>query len=371
MVGTPGGGVRIDSLLPGDLVTTPMGPRPVLFVAHKRTNAVRLRLGGRYIDCTPDHKFYTFNRGWVEGVKLCATDVLSSETSWLSRAATRLLSCLGENSGFKGQVDASLQEERELLASVVKLCSTVVSGFTSMAQSRKAQSFTTLTAIGETIAQRTLRSRTGRSTEGITCSKRCRTLIMLSAIKRACSWLRNPPSCGIPPRKELRGILSTLLPWVSGSQNHVKQNATVVEGCTPSAVPNSGISVAPSAAKIEEKPRVPSTPGSTGKSSRVLWAAARCVVRRCSISLLARNARLRPANCSGPLQLTETDVFCPTLGSVNAFYAEGVLTQNCADAMVLSLWIPGGMYRKTRAVPQQDQRLTLSLLNAGSFGGKY
>lgn len=42
-----------------------------------------------------------------------------------------------------------------------------------------------------------------------------------------------------------------------------------------------------------------------------------------------------------------------------------------SDAFVTSLWNPEGMFRKTLANPADQQRLTVNLLNMGSFGGRY
>ena len=73
-----------------------------------------------------------------------------------------------------------------------------------------------------------------------------------------------------------------------------------------------------------------------GKHTKVWSILARAAVRQFATVHLGVSARVRDAE-------VHTDVFCPTLSDVNAFYANGVLVANCADSLALACYRSTGV----------------------------
>ena len=77
-VSTPFGNVRIDHLKPGDLVVTPMGVTPIFEVRIRQSdNLTKVSFSdGRTITGLGEHKVFTFNRGWARLDSLVIDDDL-------------------------------------------------------------------------------------------------------------------------------------------------------------------------------------------------------------------------------------------------------------------------------------------------------
>jgi len=73
MVQTPFGQKRIDSIQPGELVETHLGPR---IVTHVMSSIPDELCSVRGVICTPDHLFYTHNRGLVRADALQYSDIV-------------------------------------------------------------------------------------------------------------------------------------------------------------------------------------------------------------------------------------------------------------------------------------------------------
>ncbi len=71
-VTTPSGQVAIERLRVGDLVDTPQGPQPILAVRSYQTQRlIRLDVGELVFRATPDHEFMRFRNGSVEWTAAC------------------------------------------------------------------------------------------------------------------------------------------------------------------------------------------------------------------------------------------------------------------------------------------------------------
>jgi hypothetical protein len=74
-IATPTGELPIETLRPGDLVCTPLGPRRITATGHRISNTVNCQWSNNVeITCSPDHPFWT-NRGWIPASKLTKTDL--------------------------------------------------------------------------------------------------------------------------------------------------------------------------------------------------------------------------------------------------------------------------------------------------------
>lgn len=69
---------RIDQVQPGDFTMTRKGWREILAVKYmgiKETLIVKTE-SGIQVEVTPDHRIWTENRGWINSVNLCCSDIL-------------------------------------------------------------------------------------------------------------------------------------------------------------------------------------------------------------------------------------------------------------------------------------------------------
>jgi hypothetical protein len=48
-------------------------------LTRKNAQVLKITYGNNTVTCTPDHKIFTKNRGWVEAQNLCETDILVEE----------------------------------------------------------------------------------------------------------------------------------------------------------------------------------------------------------------------------------------------------------------------------------------------------
>ena len=75
LVTTERGQIPIKDINIGDRVLTPIGYKRVLVTHKHRADVEEYDVLGQKIICTPEHKFYTANRGWIEACNLIQSDM--------------------------------------------------------------------------------------------------------------------------------------------------------------------------------------------------------------------------------------------------------------------------------------------------------
>jgi hypothetical protein len=82
---TERGEINIEDLKVNDLVVTRNGPRPISAITTQFSKVSTFTLpSGREVTCTPNHKFYTSNAGFVEIRNITSSDSLLEHEKWQS-----------------------------------------------------------------------------------------------------------------------------------------------------------------------------------------------------------------------------------------------------------------------------------------------
>lgn len=116
LIETSRGAIPVEDVRVGDYVLTRAGYRKVLFSAITGVNKKLLEITTLYntLRCTPEHRIYTLNRGFVEAQNLTKEDTLlclkSTEYSLMDIGGIDTLNQNAEVTGFTS--NAPLQEER-------------------------------------------------------------------------------------------------------------------------------------------------------------------------------------------------------------------------------------------------------------------
>ena len=101
VVATEDGDKFIEDIKVGDKVLTPVGFFPVLRTFKQEALSGTYDILGQKIRCTPDHEFYTANRGWIK-----AQDLIHSDMFLISIEEKK---CLDQNLSFfkKGSIEGN------------------------------------------------------------------------------------------------------------------------------------------------------------------------------------------------------------------------------------------------------------------------
>lgn len=336
LVHTPTGQRAIETIRVGELVTTPWGSSRVLHVIEQHVNeTIRVELDGRTIEGKPGHHVVTLESGWTQLKDLRNHDTVLI-TSWSSRILLKLLkpsSTTTASTGFKhalrevtavttsrGTSDKANQPGRLYIGRSSKII---------RARYLRVIMFTILTAI--------------LSTTSLTISRRSR---------RVRTWLNTPgngwpthesgPKPSLVWRRAARRLLSGI-----GARKVASGIELTDSQCGPTMPDRNERSVSPAnhVANCSTRSRV--TPGSVRQSvtsgplndladmSRFPQIANIAVkafsltgtARRGSVVAVARHYTER-----------QRSVYDLTLESDNAYWANGVLAENCGDAVVYAFW---------------------------------
>ena len=146
-IATPTGETAIESLLPGDMVLTPEGPRPVVraWMSSARAQVVNARLAnGRTLCATPNHPVWVDDVGYRRIDELQYAPLIYVSTAWIRPPA----SSSTERCFTKTQKGTGRPYIQALVDHVI---STAKSGWsTTAAPFRRAVTFTTRTMIAAT-----------------------------------------------------------------------------------------------------------------------------------------------------------------------------------------------------------------------------
>lgn len=325
MVLTPRGEYPIEELSIGDMVVTPRGPVPI-FAIHKSLadSIATVRFSnGRSLTGKPAHKIFTWDSGWVALGDLTKYNVIESASPWRLLVWQSLQKWFTPTSRFtfKQHVDTISPDGRMSLNDFF----TVESGRTPMARFQSRIASIILTVIGQTMSFLTSSVFTTRSMDEHTCSNGLKTLSMLREICLAWRKLRRPLKNGTPPRKGFSGIPSMenkrgkdgspLTPYVNTAGQPIRHSSPPDQS---SVQLNAGVTPLIIAADI-----IPTSESALGAEP----ATPEAVIEK-------PNAVPEPVPTG--LEAQGNVVYNLTLETENVYYANGILVQNCADALSLT-----------------------------------
>lgn len=322
LVQTPNGGVPIEQLGVGDLVTTPFGVFPVTATMdHLTQTLVDVRfVDGTVIQCTKDHPFYT-DRGVVLAEDLQYTDVLFSLGEQL---------CPGKNTPSKSSTTFGTT------ANPAGITNPTLSGIPDDTCTKTFGS--TITDLYQRVCASTIRT----MIEVTTRWKTWNSLVLRSMQSSIWRTERNMIPAGIRPDwKKLgspqpSGIESTRR-LKKGSTNLQSKAALVGKTAPWCSTPASTAELVLSAfleqtsediAALHARQRHESPAELTTKSGSALYAAV--------ISQLIGTGRLRPAPKIAGVSISQTPprrVYDLTVDQAHSFVANGVWVSNCAEAL--------------------------------------
>lgn len=208
----------IESLREGDLVATPLGPKPVVAAAMTSPHATVYEVAG--LVGTADHPIYTQNRGWVPIVTLTESDILQVRESISNEES----SCQGftkkqqRTSTVWSSMESCIVATRTLIGHIFaattrvpvgEVFCTETCGSSTTGLSQKAGSSTTSTRITSTTTFPTLSACPGKSTQSTGTQNRILTALLKNSLRTSLAFVRKLLS-GTVPQKAWLGTASTV-----------------------------------------------------------------------------------------------------------------------------------------------------------------
>lgn len=202
----------------GDMVETPLGPRPVAAAAMTSPRATVYEVAG--LVGTAGHPIYTQNRGWVPLVTLTESDILQVRESVSNEES----SCQGftkkqqRTSTVWSSMESCIVATRTLIvrifaattrAPVGEVSCTETCGSSTTALSQKAGSSTTSTRTTSTTTFPTLSACPGKSTQSTDTQNRMLTALLKNSLRTSLAFVRKLLS-GTVPQKALLGTERTV-----------------------------------------------------------------------------------------------------------------------------------------------------------------
>ena len=320
---TPTGEALIEDFNVGDEVVTPTGVRRVICTWEAETDTlatVRLT-SGRELTGKGTHRVFTWDKGWVRLDALSLANKIESATTWrlTQWRVMGLLFTRGRSSGFKHQVGTLCQPGKMRMRDFY----TVGFGQTIMARYLKASISAISTTMGEITTLPTWRWLTSQNTCGHTCvsdssvtSTALRTRRFLSAYDpwRQRGTSQKKGELGTKNTESKRGH--------SGSKRSLPAN-TAEPDLTPTG---------------QQQPS--GVLGNALKQTLIGRGLNRVFALIAVMSSRLTSTALRPVALASVPTVREQQkvkVYNLTLDEDNVYYANGVLVENCADALLLTL----------------------------------
>lgn len=326
MVSVPGGRKAIESMREGDVVLTPMGKRTVVKVWETKTDTLtRAKFSnGSELIGKGKHEVFTWDSGWVRLDRLSMVNEIESDCN-LRRvlwSILKLLSTEERHLGFKATVSIISQAGSLRRNDFF----TGVCGLTTTVKYLKACIFTIRMVIGEITESRILSALLGQIIPVATCLSGCKTQNSENVQSMRYLWLRSKRSSGIRVRREEHGMLTTaskhgLADWQRMSiarcvERHSEVSSQVGQDFVP--------------ARALKKTRT--------LGIRHLLGTVFCAVKHFCLTSIGLNP-IVPVSVQTET-VKSSVVYNLTLDADNAYYANGILVANCADALALTFSIP-------------------------------
>lgn len=196
----------------GDMVETPLGPRPVTAAAMTSPRATVYEVAG--LVGTAGHPIYTQNRGWVPLVTLTESDILQVRESVSNEES----SCQGftkkqqRTSTVWSSMGSCIVATRTLIehifaattrALVGEVSCTETCGSSTTGLSQKAGSSTTSTRTTSTTTFPTLSACPGKSTQSTGTQSRMLTALLKNSLRTSLAFVRKLLSGTVPQKASL------------------------------------------------------------------------------------------------------------------------------------------------------------------------
>ena len=196
----------------GDMVETPLGPRPVTAAAMTSPRATVYEVAG--LVGTAGHPIYTQNRGWVPLVTLTESDILQVRESVSNEES----SCQGftkkqqRTSTVWSSMESCIVATRTLIgrifaattrALVGEVSCTETCGSSTTGLSQKAGSSTTSTRTTSTTTFPTLSACPGKSTQSTDTQNRMLTALLKNSLRTSLAFVRKLLSGTVPQKASL------------------------------------------------------------------------------------------------------------------------------------------------------------------------
>ncbi len=346
-IDTPGGRVAIEALKVGDLVCTPLGPRPVAFAGAREASRVRLGFSdGAALTCTPDHPFLSASGRWVHAEALQYADILLSKETprWIQYLCLRSAQARSTRSTNSRAFASTLGR---LLATTSRAMSTAIdtciawSGLALTGPFPRAITSTTATATPQTIDSRTWSASWAPSTVGRICWSRTasRTRAGRYAGPSSAQW---SGASETPTRPGRSGCAVS-----PDSARRKLERGTSRSSASAAARPTRSTSSMPLAASSALRAaRLPF-------ASLLEWTTSTPLVLRAA-GLFARIAtsRARPVRLLARERSSPGIVHNLEVSEAHCYYAGGLLVSNCESAHYALLGAGEGRAALRPAEPQ-------------------
>jgi len=322
LVLTSKGNKRIEDLKTGDYIITPMGKSKIIYTHASIAENV---ITNRGLTGTADHKIFTWNKGWVSLQMLSLCDII--EVSKIGAIKWQIMNVLftkAKCSQFSTQVDTIVQEDME--GRTLEMSDFYIGGYglKIMAKFLMGVTYIIKTMIGGIMKLKTLNVLIQKSIKGFTWQNDIKIINTEKIMQDSYKKPQRKQKSGIAQKKEGSGIVNmqdnnlqrenTKNIFVKFakklfcqekhiSQTHVQKNAQQYEQT-----------------QMQQK-NVLQIVESAEKSSR--------------IQRLQEETKIKDAqeNAQSP---SKEVVYNITLEHHNAYYANGILVKNCADAFIMS-----------------------------------
>lgn len=320
---TPNGEVPIEQLREGDAVVTPMGvSRIERLHAREVKETVCVRFSsGAILEGKGKHRVFTREAGWVPLRELSLTHTMeSAHNLWRWRLLNQLFTPVSAT-GFKAQVDIT----RALGARLRRRDFFIESSGKGIAGlCLAAASSITRTGIGKTIGCATSRLCRLASTLGTIASPTGPT-IPLIALCASASWPRpeNWLLTGIARTRAESGTGDMAGKWRERARRAFRSAQSAGSAISPSAPANPSPVPAPASIKGRGRSR------SGGRLAALVLSAGRLLRSLRSIVLATV-----PVTVQRLPQPASRRVYNLTLEAHNAYYANGILVDNCIVGLV-------------------------------------
>lgn len=318
LVTTPTGLVRIDRVVPGDLVSTPNGGCVVTAVMWRESSdLVELEFYGSAVVCTADHPIVT-SRGIVRADNIRYDDVLyvikddSCSKSTKYRSSTGFASTESER-GTSKLTSSSSGGKRSTC--------TGMSGSSTMGLLGRALKSITSMVTRQITALRTLSGCLRLPTAAFTGLRKMR-LIRAGTVNPLNEPLRRP-ECGTQAMKAGLGTLKT-----ESATGSVGRRSTT---CVSIVEPHTGRCVGQSIKLVDFALTVASQPSEKSLESMTSKGSALSVTQHSPATSTQRKLHAVSGARMRPLAGLSERVFDLTVEREHVFFANGLLVHNCAD----------------------------------------
>jgi hypothetical protein len=324
MIDTPSGEVPIERICIGDMVETPFGPSAVIAVHCVETSSLfRSSFSdGSSLTGKGSHRVFTWTRGWIKLCELKLTDrVEGVKTLFLWHLLNALFTKAG-NTGFKALADTFKTATTGIIR--VRDFYTESSGLSTMGLFLRVCVSIIRMTTGAITQSKILNSWRSGITGAITCWNGSKTLSLLQEIRFRFQRLSKRLLHGMEPMPAESGTANT--PRNSGRTESLKPTSVMFAESNLSSSHLGTPNTAPIVASKNPQ-----------ENEMSLFDCVWNVVK--SLVCLSTNQRnVAPISVLPYGDGKSERVYNLTLVDHNAYYANGILVQNCADAVSVGLF---------------------------------